>query len=123
MMKPAEAVGAIPQPGVNPAAAAPKAGGNAPLSDEQVKFLRGDKEVIEVFRQVAGGDVPMDQVDVQTLAEVAGMVDQLGVEGTVARINSMLSPEQKAGIQAEAAKGSGAQAQPSQPPLAPGGNP
>lgn len=115
MMKPAEAVGAVPQPGVNPAArqapAQPPQGGG-PLSPEDVEALRGDKEVAEVFRQVAGAEVPMDQVDPQSLAEVAGMVEKLGVDGAVQAINAMLSPEQKASLQAEAAKAGGQQAPP-----------
>lgn len=113
MMKPMEAVGAVPQAGVNPAASAPapKPSGPGGLSEGEIEALRGDPEVADVFTQVAGSPVPMDQVDPQSLVEVAGMVEKLGVEGAVAAINGMLSPEQKAGLQAEAAKAS-AQPQP-----------
>lgn len=107
MMQPAEAVGSIPQPNVNPAAtAAKKPTGN--LSDAELDALRGDPEIAEVFRQVAGTDVPMDQVDAQSLAEVAGMVHKLGVEGAVSAINELLSPEQKAELQADAARNNSA---------------
>lgn len=117
MNTPQEAVGAVPQPGVNPAAAQPPSAPSAPpagpsgLSEDDLKALRSDPEVVEVFTQVAGVPVPMDQVDPQTLAEVAGMVEKLGVAGAVDKINSLLSPEQKAGLQAEAAKAN-AQPQP-----------
>lgn len=126
MMKPAEAVGSVPQPGVNPAAQAPAAGQkqNFGLSEADLNALRGDREVADVFNRVAGTKVPMDQVDPQSLAIVAGMVQKLGVDGAVAAIDKMLSPEQKAAMQAEAAKsnGGGAPAPGGPPaPAAPGG--
>lgn len=126
MMKPAEAVGSVPQPGVNPAAKASAAGQsqNFGLSDADLKALRGDREVADVFNRVAGTKVPMDQVDPQSLAIVAGMVEKLGVDGAVAAIDKMLSPEQKAAMQAEAVKANGAApADPGAPPApaAPGG--
>lgn len=126
MMKPAEAVGSVPQPGVNPAANAPASGQNKNfgLSDADLKALRGDREVADVFNRVAGTKVPMDQVDPQSLAIVAGMVEKLGVDGAVAAIDKMLSPEQKAAMQAEAVKANGAApADPGAPPApaAPGG--
>ena len=119
MMKPAEAVGAVPQPGVNPAAAQKP---NHGLTEADLNALRGDREIADVFNRVAGTPVPMDQVDPQSLAIVAGMVEKLGVEGAVAAIDKMLSPEQKASMAAEAAKAGGNPAPGGPPaPAAPGG--
>lgn len=119
---PAEAVGSVPQPGVNPAAAAPQGGSdNFGLTEQDLKHLRGDREIAEVFNRVAGTPVPMDQVDPKSLAIVAGMVHKLGVAGAVAAIDKMLSPEQKAQMQAEAAKAGGAQGVAPPAPAAPGG--
>lgn len=114
MMQSAESLGAVPQAGVNPAA------NNKPqdpraaygLTDADLENLRADKEVAAVFAAVAGQNVPMERVDAQSLAVVAGMVHKLGVDGAVAEINKMLSPEQKASLQADAAKSAQAGGQP-----------
>lgn len=122
MMKPMEAVGSVPQPGVNPAAARPAAppqGGQQGqgVTEDELRILRGDYDVIDVFARVSGipADMfPIDQVDPQSLAIVAGMVHKLGVDGAVAAIDKMLTPEQKAQMQAEvASQGGGAPQQPS----------
>ena len=101
MMKPQEAVGAVPQEGFRPQAPAPQAPqAQAPaapqgqqLSPEDLAALRQDPEISEAVAKFLGRQVSMEEVPDNILTVVAGMVHKLGVDGAVAEITKMVPPE------------------------------
>ncbi len=104
MMRPQEAVGAIPQQGVNPLArqqapaAAPRPQAAAPaqapaLSPEEVEALRKDPEIAQAIAMFVGRPVPLESVPDNLLMEIAGMVHKLGVEGAVQEFQAKVPPE------------------------------
>ena len=98
MMKPMEQIGAVPQPGVNPQAAQQPQGLRDPrqefgLTDDDLDYFRHDPEIIAVVQQVTGREFPMEQVDDALLVQIAGAVQQLGVEGTVAEASRLIPRE------------------------------
>ena len=95
MMNP-EAIGAVPQAGVNPAANQPQqpqqqapAGG---MSPEDLKALRTDPELTEAVAKFMGRPVDMAEVPDDMLVVVAGMVHKLGVDGAIAEFERALPP-------------------------------
>lgn len=87
-------VPAAPQP---PQGAAPqaKAQGQTKLSPEDEAILRKDPDVKKTIDTFIGKDVPMDKVPDFFLAEVAGMVHKLGVQGAVAMLTKMIPADVK----------------------------
>lgn len=106
MMKPMEAIGSVPQEGVNPSSVRtiPDPRVKYGLTDEDFEFFRNDPEVIAVVQAVTGRDFPMEQVDDILLAEIAGAVQKLGVQGAIAEAQRILTPEIKAQIRGTAMK-------------------
>ena len=107
MMRPQEAVGAVPQPGVNPMARnapptapapAPRPAPQAPtapqgLPPEEIAALRKDPELAQAVQLFAGHPVPMESIPDNLLMEIAGMVHKLGVQGAVAEFKNKVPPE------------------------------
>ena len=114
MMKPMEAIGSVPQAGVNPAAAAPQVqpaafGQGKPsvpqdprqefgITDEDLDFFRHDPELIQAVQLITGRDFPMEQIDDALIVHLAGAVQKLGVQGAVAEAKRIIPPETMATI-------------------------
>lgn len=95
-----EALGAVPQPGVNPQARqAPQPAPAAPgasaqqLPPEQLAALRKDPEIAQAVAQFAGRPVPLESIPDNLLMEIAGMVHKFGVEGAVQEFKTKVPPE------------------------------
>ncbi len=105
MMKPAEAVGAVPQEGFRPApapravaATAPEAA--APLSPEEIEGFRSDPEIIEAVSMFLGRPVTLEEVPEELLIQIAGMVEKLGVQGAVQMAQQNMPPDLQAQLRA-----------------------
>ena len=107
MNMPQEALGAVPQPGVNPhARQAPAARpqpqpqgqpgqqGNAPtLSPQEINWLKNDPQIIEAVSMFLGKPVTLESIPERLLTEIAGMVEKLGVQGAVQMAQQNMPPE------------------------------
>ena len=106
MMRPQEAVGAVPQQGVNPLARQapqqpapaapqpqPQAAAGQQLTPEELQSLRQDPEIAQAVAQFAGRPVPVESIPDNLLIEIAGLVQKLGVEGAVQEFRSKVPPE------------------------------
>ena len=108
---PQEALGAVPQPGVNPQSrqapaaqpqpqAQPGQQGNAPaLSPQELKFLRTDPEIAEAVSKFMGRQVDLSIVPDELLTVIAGMVHKLGVDGAVQEAMQKIPPDIQQQIQ------------------------
>ena len=103
MMRPQEAVGAVPQPGVNPmakqappapaAVAPPQASGGQQLTPDEIQALRQDPEIAQAVSLFMGRPIDPSEIPEELLANIAGMVHKLGVEGAVAEFQRIIPPE------------------------------
>ena len=101
MMKPAEAVGSVPQPGVNPAANQPSTAARSDITPEQLATLRNDPELIEVFRRLSGEkDIPMDQIPDEVIINFAGALHKIGIEALVQQLSGKMNPQTFAAMRA-----------------------
>ncbi len=91
---PSEAVGAVPQGGVNPLAkTSPQPQAEAPLSTEDMEFFRNDPEIVAAVSKFMGRTVTLENVPDEMLVQLAGMVQKLGVDGAVQMAQKTIPPD------------------------------
>ena len=89
---PQEALGAVPQPGVNPQARSAPSPAQQ-LSPDDLDYFRHDPEIIAAVTKFMGRPIDPAEIPEELLANIAGMVQKLGVDGAVAEFQRILPPE------------------------------
>lgn len=81
--------------GAAPAMGNPQMGQTPKLSPEQIAALKKDPEVLEVVKIFMGRPTPIDHLPDNVIAELAGAVNKLGVQGAVQMLEQKLPPDIK----------------------------